>query len=166
MRNVKILAIICIFAMLLSLSGCAKKLEEKIAEKTVEKMLENAVGGKVDITTDDGMKIQTEDGEMKTGENLEWPKEAMGDLPIPKAKVTFVMKDNNNKNCTVTLSELQPEDAKAFLEKLIDMGFKDGMNMQADDLLMYTGKRADGCAVNFTYNNGPKEGVLVFEQPK
>ena len=51
------------------ITGCQKKIEEKVTEKIIE----DATGAEVDISKDT-TTIKTEKGETKIGENQKWPK--------------------------------------------------------------------------------------------
>ncbi len=119
------------------------------------------MGGKVDIQ-EGGSKLVMEEGDLEVGEDLKWPKEAMENLPVPQAKITFIMKDDSNKSCTVSLGEFELKNAKAYIEELIAIGFIDGMDMQDEEFFMYSGKREDGTEISFIYNKEPKEGVLTY----
>lgn len=78
--------LIAVFSILMT--GCKKKIEEKI----VEKIIEDTTGGKVDINKDT-TTIKTDKGETKIGENQKWPKDKMCDLPELKANITMVVED-------------------------------------------------------------------------
>ncbi len=160
----KLTMLILMMALLLAASGCGA-IKDKVSEKVSEGIIEGALGGKVDIE-EGGSKITFEEGQMEVGEDLEWPKDAMGNLPVPKAKITFIMKDDSTGTCGVTLSEFALQDAKKYLEEITALGFKDGMNIKDETSFMYTGKRDDGSGILFSYTVEAKEGVISFEKPK
>lgn len=160
MKVLRIMAVFLIVTIMFSLCSCGK-IEEKIAEKSVEKLVENATGANVDITKDGG-KIEVNGETMEAGENLPWPEEAMGELPKPKAKVTFVMAGDASKGGTVAVSELELNDAKQYAEKLKEMGFKNGMNLEDSDGIIFSGTTDKGEQVNFVYNLSAKEGTVAY----
>lgn len=150
-----------IFILVFSLTGCGKVVE-KASQKAIEKAVEEAVGGEVSIQ-EDGIKIESKDGTFESGGDLKWPADAMGDLPIPKANVTGIIKDNSNKGCTVSLTDFSIEDANAYLEKLKSLGYEDGFTMEDKEMMMYSGSKDDGSAITFAYNNVPKEGTIFYQ---
>ncbi|SCY76731.1 hypothetical protein [Alkaliphilus peptidifermentans] len=161
MKYRKLQAILLVFIMVLSLAGC-QKVDEKISEKVVEEIIGSATGGKIDIKKD-GLKLETGDTEMEVGDELEWPVEAMGDLPVPKARFDFIMKNDENKSCTVTFKDLDEDDGRAYFDILVEMGFKGGTYLNTDDILMFSGSRENGTGVNYNYNPISKEGFIIFE---
>jgi len=157
MRRARFMALLLIVGLFFSLTACGK-VSEKIAEKGVEKLVENQTGAKVDITKD-GAKIQSEGQTMQVGEKLAWPKDAMGEVPEPKAQVTFVMNAGDKKGCTVAVSGLSNDDAKSYIAKLKEMGYKEIMTMQDKDAMMFAGEK-DKVNVTFTYNISSKEAQI------
>lgn len=160
MKNSKFMIVFLLAAIIFSMCACGKA-KEKITEKAMEKVVGDAIGGKVNITKDGG-KIEVNGETYEAGENLDWPKDAMGELPEPKAKVTFVMKDDANMGCTVTVEEFSVKDAEKYLEMLKEKGFKEGMNISDEDGIMFTGKKDDGSVVNFIYNPDSKDGTIAY----
>ena len=148
--------------LIISISACGK-VGEKIAQKGVEKAVEKATGGKVDISNDGG-KIEVDGQSFAFGEKLSWPKDAMGDLPEPKAVVNAVMQGEENKGSMVILSGF--EDGKGYVQKLKDMGYADVMNMEDTQGFVYIGKKTindqKSAVVNITYNLESKDGSITY----
>ncbi len=99
---------------------------------------------------------------LNTGEDMKWPSNLMGNLPNIKASVTGIISDNANKACTVTYEKMEFNDAKEYLAKLEAMGYKDGLNLNEKDLLMFTGVSDDKSGVTFTYNVEEKNGFVYY----
>ncbi len=160
MRNrMRILALLLFAVFMVGLLGCGS-IEDKIAEKATEKIVEGATGAQVDIDNG-GVKVEGEGGSFEAGENLDWPQDAMGDLPEPNATVTGVIK-GGEESCTVAFSGMAVDDAKDYMAALTEMGFKNGMNLADQESLMLTGARDDGSNVSFIYNITAKEGTIAY----
>ncbi len=147
-------------AIVVSLTGCGS-VQNKISEKVNEGIAEKAVGGKVDITKD-GVKVQKDGVNYETGKDLKWPKEAMGDLPEPKAKIISVVNGDAGKGGTVAYTGMSLEDAKAYAETLKGLGYKGGMSISDGDIISHSGKNENGASVMFIYNTSPKEGSIMY----
>jgi hypothetical protein len=160
MKKAYIGVILLSAAVFFSLTGCGS-MQDKIAEKATEGIAEKAVGGNVDITKD-GVKVQKDGVSYEAGKDLKWPKEAMGDLPEPKAKISAVINTDAGKGGSVTCTEMSLEDAKAYVEKLKELGYKDGMSISDMDLISYSGKNGSGASATFMYNISPKEGSIMY----
>lgn len=160
MKAVRLAAVMLIAAMVFSLCAC-RKVEEKIAEKSAEKLLEEALGTDVDIT-EDGGKIKVDGKSVESGENLPWPKEAMGDLPKPEGKITIVMKDEEAKSCTVTIAELKSDDASEYINMLKEMCIDEGTLSDDLGLTFFSGNTDKGASVHFQYSPDDKEGLIAY----
>jgi len=158
MRFNKKLALLCIFmALILVLTACG----EKIAEKAVEKAVEGETGENVDINLDEGgVTIEGEGGSFQVGEGVEWPKDKMGDLPVPEAKIIGVMSDDASGGCVVTFEEMSQKDAEEYIKALEDLGYtEDAFKMQDAESQAHTARRAaDGGKVSFIFSNST-EGI-------
>lgn len=160
MKMKKVLIVLIVIVMVLSLCSCSK-ITEKIAEKGMEKLVESATGAEVDITKD-GAEIKVEGGSIQSGDDLKWPKDAMGDLPEPKAKVTFIMAADGGKGGSVNISDFDEDDAKKYIEKLKEMGFKEVLNLHDSESIVFGGTKEDGAQVNFGYSPDSKEGTITY----
>ena len=160
MKIRKLISVLLMVVILFSLSACGK-ITEKIAEKGIEKLVEDKTGAEVDITKD-GATINVDGGSIQSGEDLDWPKDAMGELPEPKAKVTFIMVNEANKGGSVTIADFDEDKAKQYVEKLKDMGFKEVMKMEDSESIAFVGTSDKGEQVNFSYSIESKEGVIIY----
>lgn len=160
MKIKKIISILVIVVMVFSFSACSK-ITEKIAEKGIEKLVESKTGADVDITKD-GATINVDGGSMQSGEDLDWPKDAMGELPEPKAKVTFIMVNEKDKGGSVTFSDFDEDKAKQYIESLKDMGFEEVMKMEDTESILFVGTSDKGEQINFSYDIEAEEGVIIY----
>lgn len=159
MSKAKTMAVLLILGLVISLSACGK-VTEKATEKGMEKLIESQTGSKVDITKD-GAKIQADGQTVQVGEGMAWPKDAMGGLPEPKAKVTFVINGGEGKGCSVGIEEFENADAKKYMETLKELGYKALMTVEDKESMMFVGQK-DKISVNFTYNITSKEGAVTY----
>lgn len=161
MKKTNIWVSVIIATIFVFMSGCGK-IQDKVSEKVSEGIVGKAVGANVDITKD-GMKVQKDGASFESGTNLKWPKSSMGDLPEPKAKITgLVVNEKNNGGGTVIFSEMSLDDAKAYVEKLMGLGYKDGTSFSDADGLSYGGINSSGASAVITYNASPKEGTIEY----
>lgn len=105
-RKAFIIFILLIVVLSTLMTGCKKKIEEKI----VENIIEESTGGEVDISNDT-TTIKTEKGETKVGGDIKWPNGKMGNLPELKANVTMFVEDYD-KDRDVTLGMVYFENLK------------------------------------------------------
>lgn len=150
---------ILIVASLVFMTGCG--MQDKVNEKVSEGIVSKAVGADVDITKD-GVKVQKDGVSIETGNDLKWPKSSMGDLPEPKAKIAGILNGKVNEGCTVVLSEMSFDNAKAYAEKLKDLGYTDGLSITDADGLSYGGKNSGGAWATISYNASSKEGTIEY----
>ncbi|NLM43214.1 MAG: hypothetical protein GX201_04260 [Clostridiales bacterium] len=160
MKTIRVAIIFLVIIMIFSLGAC-RKVEEKIAEKSAEKFLEKALGADVDITMEGG-KIKVGDGTMEVGEDLPWPKEAMGDLPKPEGKITFIMEDEQAKSCTATVAELKPDDAEKYINKLKEMCIDGGSLSENEGLTIFRGDTQKNASIYLHYNSNDNEGIIIY----
>lgn len=159
MRKVNFSVLVLTAAILVFMTGCGI-MKDKVNEKIGEGIAEKVVGGKVDISKDGGVKVQKDGSSFEGGTDLKWPQSSMGDLPEPKAKISGVV--TGKEGSSIVFSEMSLGDAQAYIEKLKELGYKDGLNMTDSDSLSYTGKNSSGATVMFAYNASPKEGTIGY----
>lgn len=163
MKKRKVLILI---AMLLSIliftTGCMKKVEEKIGQKIGEKIVEKATDGQVKLDTKDGFSIEMEGGSMKTGENLEWPKESMGSLPKPKATIVSITELKEDESTSVILNFDKKNGGSDYMEKLIDLGYVQRSLNKSDEHIMFMGAKDDDTAVIFNFQPNEEYGSITI----
>lgn len=115
------------------------------------------IGGNKKVTGDNGESLNY-------GENLKWPKEFMGNLPEPNAKITTVLKDENKAQCTVAFNGMSPEEAKNYTNKIKELGYKAEVEVSDADGIMLSGTAQDGSQACFTYNMSNKEGTIFYSK--
>ena len=115
----------------------------------------------MDITKD-GITVQKDGASIQSGNDLKWPKSSMGDLSEPKGKIIGILNGNTTGGGTVVLSEMSLDDAKAYVEKLKDLGYKEISSFSDASSLLYGGKNIGGATVVMTYNGTSKEGTIQY----
>lgn len=163
MKTKKSLLFLALALTMVFISSCGA-VKDKLAENAIEGAIKKATGAEVDIKGDT-TTIKSADGTFQAGDALKWPKEKMGDLPEPKAKITTVMSDDKTKGCTIAYSSMGLDDAKKYIENLLKLGYKDGLSSTDKDAILHSGQKADGSTVFFTYNITSKEGAIVYTPP-
>lgn len=157
-----ILFVSIMVGILIFASGCGKSMEERIGEKVSEKVLEKATGGDVDVDTKDGVSIETEEGSMKTGEDLGWPESSMAQLPEPNAKVVSITEVKEEDAITVMLAFDKKDGGSKYMEELIDIGYVERSTSKSDQNITFTGVKEDGTAVIFSYEPDGEFGNIMF----
>ena len=161
MKKTSIWILVLLATTLVFMTGCGK-IQDKVSEKVSEGIVEKAVGGNVDITKD-GISVQKDGASFQSGDDLKWPKSSMGDLPEPKAKINGVMDASNKEGCTVVFSEMNLDNAKAYIEKLKELGYKDGgLVISDEDGLSYAGQNSSNATIVFSYKISSKDGMIGY----
>lgn len=142
--------------ILLTLCACGSP------EKMLENIIEKQTGQSIDIQDDGGsITIKGDDGESMTvtsGDNQEWPAGKMGDLPELKGKVVSVVEADGT--CYVSLEGVSESDAKAYIEKLKDMGYVGGEYSGEDGAIAFSGTNGDHqVALNYYPEGGSSAGM-------
>ncbi len=155
----KVLIVICLLlAMAISMTGC-RMIGQKAAENAVESASEDALGGEVNIT-DGGASITTQDGSITAGDNMEWPGEAMGNLPVPNGTVTFVM--NDSTYCSVEVSDIAEDDAQAYWDALIALGYTDGLQAVDESSMTFNCVDEAGASASFLYDYEANTAIITY----
>lgn len=163
MRSKKVIILI---GMLLSVSlfatACGQSVEEKIGNKISEKIIEQATDGEVDVDTKDGLSIETEDGSVKAGENLKWPKESMGALPKPKATIISISEIKEEDSTSIILEFDKDNGGAEYMDQIIDLGYIETMLNRSDDYIMYLGVKDDNTSIGYTYYEDERQGTIMI----
>ncbi len=132
----RILSLVVVLALVFSVSGCSK-IKDKMAEKAADTIL----GPNVDVK-DGEVEIKGDDGSsLKTGSDLEWPKDGLGDLPKLKGRVETVM--NIGTGQLIGLKEVDRDDYSEYVEKLKGMGYEQTFAMQDENTLSFMGSKEE-----------------------
>lgn len=148
-----IMTIIVIFAMI-AMTACGTS--SKTNDSNVKKTDQTQAGGNSDKNDNSSSSSIT------TGEQLKWPEELMGNLPEPKGKITAVLKDTSQGQCTVAFSEMTKEDAKNYTAQIKEMGYKEDLEAADAESILMSGTAKDGSQVCFTYKIASKEGTVSY----
>lgn len=99
----------------------------------------------------------------------QWPDEFKGKLPTPVCKITDVTrydeKSMSGKLTIVTFTDMSKEDAQKFVQGLKDLGFKDGVDLDSNEKIVFSGVNQDQTAqngVNFMYSVTDKSGSIAY----
>lgn len=155
-----IIFIILIATLATLMTGCKKKIEEKIAEKIIE----DATGGKVDISKDI-TTIKTEQGETKVGENLKWPKDKVGNLPELKANFVMISEDIEKTLIFLSFDSLKKDVAEKYVESIKKLNYKTEFETSSSDGFMFSGKDEDGSEVIFSFFNDGTGSLSYTDKP-
>ncbi|MDR7869320.1 MAG: hypothetical protein RIN55_00575 [Tissierellaceae bacterium] len=140
-RKLFVLVVFLVVIISLFMTGCKKKIEEKITEKIIE-----------DVST-----IKTDRGETKMGEDLKWPGDKMGDLPELKANINMVIEDKDKEKdinlSMVYFDNMKESDAQKYVELIKDLNYESVFETSSDDGFMFSGNNDDGAEVIFSYSN-------------
>lgn len=160
--NRKVLKVLIITILLLSIlvTGCKKKIEEKI----VEKILEDTTGNKVDIDKETAT-IKTDQGTTQIGDNIKWPEGKMGDIPKLKANISTVIEDKEHLMTMIYFNKLKKEDAEQYVETIKELGFDSVFETTTGDGFMYSGLTEDGREVVFSYTTDGTGTMSYAEKP-
>lgn len=165
MKNKRSLILIIMLVVIsLFTTGCMKKVQEKVGTKIGEKIIEKATGGEVEMSTKDGLSIETKDGSMKTGENLPWPEDSMKPLPKPDAQIISIVELQNDNASSVILKFNKKNGADDYLQSLIDMGYMQQMKNVMGETVMYMGFRDDNTQVTFQRNSENNSGSISLSK--
>lgn len=153
--------VILVIALILGLcvSGCRKSVGDRIAEGIAEDM----TGADVDVSGDGkNVTVETEEGTFSAGEDIDWPGDAMGNLPKPDAAIIGVV-DNGDQGCSVAFGEMSRADAEQYIESIKTLGYTESsMNMADDESIFYMGSTQDGTMATLTYTIETEEGMIVY----
>ena len=163
-RKAFIIFILLIVVLSTLMTGCKKKIEEKI----VENIIEESTGGEVDISNDT-TTIKTEKGETKVGGDIKWPNGKMGNLPELKANVTMFVEDYD-KDRDVTLGmvyfeNLKNDDANKYVELIKELKYESVFETSGEDGFIYSGKNVDGSEVVFSWNDDGSGSLSYADNP-
>lgn len=155
----KIFVILVLFIFTFSLVSCSGK---SLEEKMLEKMTGIETGIDVDISNDgENIDISTEDKDCEAGINQNWPESSMGDIPVLKGTIIYVEEDEGTGSCRIALSEVEKQDAKDFLNKLLELGYK-GEKFTSEAGIAFYAKNQQGDVVDFIYDSKTKESMITF----
>jgi len=157
-RKTNIILILLIVIVVTLLTGCKKKLEEKVTEKIIE----STTGADVDINKDT-TTIKTDQGTTQMGTNIKWPKDKVGNLKELRANITMFSEDKDNTITYITFDGLKKDDANKYIESIKDLGYKSLFETTSADGFVYSGNNEDGSEVVFSfYNDGT--GSLSYSE--
>lgn len=157
-RLLVLLAVAMALVIVFSVSSCGN-IAEKVVGKAIEKTIESAVGSDVSLeTTDDGVKISTDEGVVEAGEGAKVPEEWPANAPVyPDVKVSYAMvsKDDNGNDTFGLFAEVTKGTVKDVYEW--HKGKMSGWETKSDDF--YTTDGNDSFTLLF--DNGTNEALIM-----
>ncbi|MDP4121333.1 MAG: hypothetical protein Q8876_09830 [Bacillota bacterium] len=160
-------AIIIILALFLCSCSANLKGDSNVSANTSQ-----AQKAQVASTADTKSNI-SESASVKSGSSVDnttgWPGEFDGKLPKPDCTITGVIRyDENSMSGKLTLvnfSDMSKENAEKYVKELKDMGFANGLDMDNDTKIVFSGVGNDASAkngVNFMYDVSTKSGSISY----
>lgn len=156
-HNRLIIFIAIVLAVSVFSTGCAKKISEKIGEKVLEK----ALGDDVKINTKDNtVSIDTKDGSLQMGSDLDWPTDKLKPLPKPKGEVTSITDLGIENTISVSVNFSDPKGPRDYLKKIQDLGYIQSTISESEGFFSYIGYKDDNTQVSF-YSMDSGEGAMI-----
>ena len=162
----KILLVAVSVLLIVSLTGCAQAIGQKLAEKAIE----NATGNKVDISNNgDKVTIQGKDGQSVTVGDTKWPSSDLGKaVPQPAAgKVAGVVESNDG--VMISMENFAKADYDTYLDQIKNTYSTDPTNFSSDDSASYSAKNGDGTiSVGLVFSASDKTLLITVskQQPE
>jgi hypothetical protein len=138
-------------ALLISLAGCKKKVEEEVSESIAENYLEKS--GEADLDIGGGtVVIKNEDGSEVSYGSTQWPtSDLVKDVPVCKSGLITGTVDSEEYS-TIYMEEVKEKEALEYLKELKEKFSQNCYEVNADDIISYGGENANGIAVVIYYD--------------
>lgn len=119
-------------------AGCGNK----IVEKSIENNLGQKINGDVDLT-DNGFKMETEQGTLQAGENTKLPEDFPKDVSIIEGKLLTAYKDKANDGFVVSIETNKDvsEVKKFYKENLENNGWQIVLDLSQEDVVSFMGQK-------------------------
>lgn len=160
MKKTWMLAFILLVVMVFS--ACSmNKLAEKVAGDILSQG--NSSSENEEESDDDvDVQISTSAGSVVAGDNLAWPKDAMGNLPAIEGNITAVI--SSDTYGAVTCDNMSKSQAENYLAKIEALGY-DGVSGSDNTAMYFYGADSKGAAVAFNYEFESGEGFITYTAP-
>lgn len=99
--------------------------------------------------------VDEEPIEINMEESMDWPKDAMDNIPVIKAQITSVAQDN--ERVSIGFKGINEKDMTSYIDEIKSLGFDLKVTeMVMDDFLAYTASnyKEDLISINWTSNEG------------
>jgi hypothetical protein len=127
-QKIKFYILLPVLALaILALAGCGKSISQRASEKAAEKIIEKQSGGKANVDIDGkNLNIETEQGKMQAGENVELPADFPADVYVIDGtiKVAISGQVNEGQSVSIETDKNVGEVSNTYLEKLASDGWK------------------------------------------
>ena len=158
-KTSKMVVLTLILMMIISMSACAKKAGEKIAESIMENAIE-AEGMDADVDVDgDEVTIQTEDGEITINQDDKWPDNAPDNVPEFK-KGSLVTTMNMGGQVTLVYDVDDESVVQDYVATVKSTGFETTNETEMDGVIFYMAQK-DGVQLTVTYQD-EQMGIMWY----
>lgn len=159
----KMMISVVVILMIFTQMGCS-------TEKPVPEDAQIRTEATQAVTTDQGIvEAAIEAVTEETAQNGEtaWPVSKMGNLPVPECQVVTVSEYDassmSGELVLVNYSGMSKEFAVSYVVMLAELGFVDGVSLNSDGKILFSGTSQDASAVNFEYDEKTKGGNISYK---
>lgn len=162
MKLKKRLILLPIFLSFLLFSlGCGNTIKESITEKVIEKVTD----GQVDVNTKEGeVSFGADEGSLKVGENLEWPKNKFDSLPEPDANIMSITELEEGESTSVILQFNKEDGAPDYIERLEALGYIQQALTKTGTTTIYSAANKDNSLVIFSHDTEENSGSITYSR--
>lgn len=142
-KNYKALSLFLVLPMIaVIMAGCGKSVTQVTTEKMAEKAIESQTGSDANVNIkDDGVKIESKDGKIETGDNVKLPGDFPSDVFVIDGKIKSAIVDEEGDNFSITIET--------------DKSVEEALNLYQDKL------KADSWKIVTTVNTGETSSVIA-----
>lgn len=156
-----------IILMVFALIGCAAEkplaVDNQVSSEATQEGTTDQ--GTAEIATDETTDPVTEES-AQSGETA-WPVSKMGNLPVPECQVVSVMEYDassmSGELIIVNYSGMSKEFAASYIVMLAELGFVDGVSLNSNGKIIFSGTAQDASAVNFDYDEATQGGNISYK---
>jgi len=146
----KIVLAVVFAALLISLDGCKKNVEEEVSESIAESFMEDSGNGDMDMGGT--VVVKNEDGSEVSYGSTQWPtSDLVKDVPVCKSGLITGTVDSEEYS-TIYMEEVKEKDALEYLRELKQKFSQNSYEVEADDIISYGGENSNGIAVVIYYD--------------
>lgn len=159
----RIIACTVMVLMVFSLTACSTKQTDMSAEQVTSEATQEA--GTEQVTTEGNTEAATEETAKNGG--TAWPSDKMGSLPLPECQVVSISEYDassmSGELIVVNYSGMSKEFAASYIVMLAELGFVDGVSLNSNGKIIFSGTAQDASAVNFDYDEATQGGNISYK---
>lgn len=146
----KIVLAVVFAALIISLAGCKKNVEEEVSESIADSFMEDSGNGDMDIGGT--VVVKNEDGSEVSYGSTQWPtSDLVKDVPVCKSGLITGTVDSEEYS-TIYMEEVKEKEALEYLKELKEKFSQNSYEVSADDIISYGGENSNGIAVVIYYD--------------